>query len=206
MYQKIFAKLAELHPGLHKGFLGFIAKQLEAKITEENQIEGAIAELDKQIPIKQAAEEFQKEGDRRVTDAKKVWELNPPKKPDPDPVKKVDPPDDTPAWAKALIAEVGELRKEKILGTMKQRAAEKLKDIPEFIWAKRLIPEKEEDLPGFIDDVTNDWNGFKKEQIEKGLMSATPPAGGGGEAKLTDKAVEADITEWADKGKPKEQK
>lgn len=206
MKEKISAELVKKFPGLSKKFLGLLADKLATKVTEESQIEGALAELDNSpIPITDLATEFQKEGDRRVTDAEKEWKKKNPPKPEgktEDP-KSDDPPknDDVPEWAKALLNEVKTLKREKVQGTMKEQLKAKLKDVPESYYAKRALPEKEEDLEAFAEEVKADYSAFEGELVEKGLMSTKRPVdGNGGPANTA--AVDADIKEWANKGKP----
>lgn len=210
MFQKIHAKLVEKYPGLPKAFLGLIAKQLEAKVTDENAIEGAITELDQQFSIKTLGDEYQREGDRRVTEAQAQWNQKNPQQQQqqqqqqqgPDP--KTNPPaDEIPAWAKPLLNTIQSLVQEKTQGTIREQAALKLKDIPANYWAKRALPTKVEDLDAFITDVTTDWNDFKQEQINQGFMSADgKPAGGagaGGGGNVESKTADADIDAWATK-------
>lgn len=204
MYQKILAKLLIQFAGLPQSFLGLIAKQLEAKVTDENLIEGAITELDAQFPIKTAGEVFQSEGDRRVTDALNKWKRenpNPSPAPNPGPPNPNNPnppADDTPAWAKSLMQKIEKLEKDKAQGTIRQQIEAKLKDVPKLIWGKWALPEKEEDIETFITEATTDYASFKQEQINAGFMLAEKPAGGGGGGEAgNDKAISKDIEEWA---------
>ena len=67
---KILAQLVKDYPGLSKHVLGLIADKLAAKVTDESEIEGAIAELENTpISIKDYADFLQKETDRRVAAA-----------------------------------------------------------------------------------------------------------------------------------------
>jgi hypothetical protein len=70
MKEKILAELVKKFPGLSKEFLGFWAEKMAVKTTEESAIEGAIGELEKlPIPLTDLAAAFQKEGDKRATEA-----------------------------------------------------------------------------------------------------------------------------------------
>lgn len=206
MYQKILAKLLIQFAGLPQSYLGLIAKQLEAKVTDENQIEGAISELDAQFPIKPAGEEFQKEGDRRVTDAQKAWaakqqqgQQQQQQGQQSQQSQSSQQPDDTPAWAKVLIGKIDKLEKEKAQGTIRQQIEAKLKDVPKIIWGKWALPEKEEDIEAFITEATTDYAAFKQEQINAGFMNAEKPEGGQGGGGGNDKAIDKDIEDWASK-------
>lgn len=205
MLQKILAKLVQLYPGLPQSYLGLIAKQLAAKVTEESQIEGAITELDGQFPIKEGGEEFQKEGDRRVTDAQKAWTAKQQQSQQQQQGQgdnKKDPKegDETPEWAKSMMAEIAQLKKDKAQGTIRQQIEAKLKDVPKIIWGKWALPESEDQIDTFVQDAVKDYTEFKQEQINKGFMLAEPPEGGegagGGGGSANTKAVESAIDNW----------
>lgn len=203
MREKILAQLVSKYAGVSKNALGLLADKLAKKVTEESGIEQAITDLDNAYPITEFAADLQREADRRVGDAKKEWEKkNPPTPPklDNPPINDPPKPDEMPAWAKTLVDQVANLTKEKAHGTIQAKAKELLKDVPEVIWKGRALPENEDGLDGFVQEVTKDYNDYKQDQINKGLMSATPPAGsgdgkpsGGGDKK----AIDANIVEWA---------
>lgn len=201
---KILAQLVAKFPGVSKKFLGLWADKLAAKVTEESGIQGAVDELDNlPIPLTELATEFQREGDRRVTEAEQARKKpNPPaKKPgktedDPEEPAPSNSNDEAPAWAKSLMEDVRAMKAEKVQGTMKTKAADLLKDVPEKFYAGRALPEKEEDLQAFVDTVKGDYTTFKQELVNQGLMSATPPAGAGEPAKLKDSTFDAVIDGW----------
>jgi hypothetical protein len=206
MREKILAQLVSKFPGVSKKFLGLWADKLTPKVTEESQIQGVIDELDKlPIPITDLATEFQKEGDTRVTEAEKKWLKNPPKKDDPktDPTPKKEgdtTTDDAPAWAKSLIESnqklsqtVENLQKEKTQSTIREKISsnEKLKEVPAVLWNKRALPEKEEDVEAFIEDVVKDHTAFTQDLADKGFAQVskpvvgTPAKAGGGQEKVS---------------------
>lgn len=91
---------------------------------------------------------------------------------------------DEPAWFKAyrekqeqesveLKNKIGSFEKEKTQGSIKQKLAERLKELPANYWSKRAMPEKEEDLEAFVTEVQTD---YKTDFIEPGLI--TNPGGG----------------------------
>lgn len=207
---KILAQLVTKYAGVSKKALGLIADKLAKKVTEESGIDQAITDFDNAYPITDFAADLQREGDSRVGEAKKEWEKKtPPKK---DPPKTEDPnddppkPDDMPAWAKGLMEQVSAIAREKNQGTIKSKAKDLLKEVPETFWGGRSLPEKDEDLQTWVDGVSKDYEAFKQTLVDQGLMSATPPAGGGGtpgaDGKVNEKTIDADIKAWADKGKP----
>ncbi len=219
---QILAKLVLKYPGLSKEFLGQLATRLAKTVTVEDQIEGKLTELDTlPISIEDQAAMFQSEGDRRVSAAKTEWEKkNPPKKPKSSKTDDDEDDDDfvepQPGKAKKDDSEIGKLTKlvttlagtvntlvaEKTQTTMKQKAAEKLKDVPDIVWNKRALPEKEEDLDAFVAEVTNEWTVFKQDKKNEGLLGNPVPGGPGaaGAGVVTGKE-EADIEAWAVKEK-----
>jgi len=218
MREKILAQLIAKYAGVSKTALGLIADKLAKKVTEDSGIDQAITDFDNAIPFTEFAADLQREPDRRVGEAKKEWEKKNPKPGPPKPEDNPDPapPDDMP-WLKTLTnqlktlgEQVSTLAKEKTQGTIKSKATELLKEVPGSFWNGREIPDREDDLQGFVDNVTNDFNAFKQEQIDKGFMTATPPGGGGADGgaangKMTtaaEKAIDADIASWASKNKP----
>jgi hypothetical protein len=214
MREKILAQLVTKYPGVSKQALGLIADKLAKKVTEESGIEQSITDFDNAVSITEYAAELQREGDRRVGDAKKEWEKKKPKPAagnDKTETNTDDPPpsgDDAPAWAKTLMQQVQTLTAEKMQGSIKSKVAEKLKDkVPEKFYGKWALPSKEEDIETFVSTVEKDWTDFKQEQVNAGLMSATPPAGGGGSGGSKggpgDAKVDADIKAWGEKNKKK---
>lgn len=103
--------------------------------------------------------------------------------------------EEPPAWAKAMQEELKALRTEKVQGTMKTKAAELLKGVPEKFYAGRALPEKEEDLEVFVETVKSDYTGFQQDLINQGLMSATTPTGGEA-GKVNEKAFDASVDAW----------
>lgn len=194
MREKIIAQLRKMFPGvnLSAARLNAIADKLAAKITDETEIEVKLNDLNDIMPFADIA----KEDDRVRTLEAKVRDIKPadpakPQDPAPDPAK----PDEAAALLKALIQKVDSLQADKVAGGMRATLKAKLKDVPESYYAKRALPEKEEELEAFIEEVNNDYSAFKQDLVTQGLMSSTPPAGGsgGGNAEAGKKDIEA----WA---------
>lgn len=180
---KILAKLVALYPGLSKEVLGLIATQIATKVTEESGIDQAITDYDNAASIKTLAEEFQKEGDRRVSTAQKEWEKkNPTKKPGKTDKPEENKEDETAVLLKTLLEEVKTLKADKAQSSIRDKIKEKLKDakIPEKFYAKWALPEKEEEVDAFVESITSDYTSFKQEMINQGLMQETPPENGSG--------------------------
>lgn len=95
--------------------------------------------------------------------------------------------DEVPAWAKELIGTVQTLAKEKTLTTIKSKVADKLKDkgIPDSFYKRWTLPEKDEDVDQFVQDIESDWKELKQTENNQGLQNSSgAPAGsrGGGKA------------------------
>lgn len=213
MRSKILAKLKEKFPGLSAEFLGLLAIQMEKKVTEESQIEGAVTALDNlPIPVTELAAEFQKEGDKRVTAALKKWKEENPDKPDPKPDPKPNP-DPKPGDANAeLLKEIREMRAE--VATMKtqqlqkslgEQLTAKLKEakIPLHLAKGRTIA-KTEDLDTIFGEIESDYKEIEQGFIDRGLASATPPIGGHG-GPVNTSNIDKDIVDWGKKTSPVKQ-
>lgn len=73
MYEMILAQLMAKNPGVPKAVLGLLATKMLAKVTAEDQIEGAITDFESNslVSIADYAALLQKDGDKRVADALK---------------------------------------------------------------------------------------------------------------------------------------
>lgn len=185
--ERLKAKLPDLKAqNLTEKRLNAIADRLHNKfpdLTEEADYDAKIDELNDLTPFAEIAKQ-----DDRIRTLEKNPNPLPKKKPTP-PKKEndgeeegSDDTDDTPAWAKALIeqnkalaTEVNNIKKEKALGSIKQKAAEKLKEVPERFWNKLPLPEKEDEIETFVADVQSDYTAFKQELVNQGFSQVTPP-------------------------------
>ncbi|MBC9913181.1 hypothetical protein [Chitinophaga varians] len=212
---QILAKLGVKFPGLSKQLLGLIADKLAAKVTEEDQIEGAITALDDlPIPIPEYAKFLQQESDRRVTEA-----LNK-SKDDPDDDQEREDTKDTTAKSKkkesddpiakltglvaTLTEQVTNMQKDGTKKTYTEKLHARLaeKKISPIL-AKNISVESDEELETAVAEIEANHTALKQELINQGLAGGKPPLGGtGGDATKTQ--VEAAIGEWADKHKPQD--
>ncbi len=226
---KIFALLVTKYPGAAKKFLGLLATQIAKKVTEESKIEEAITSLDEITPISDLAADFQKEADRRITDAKKEWEKKNPAKGAGDSEGDDEEEDDdssgsqgqgtkkkspgkTPAWAEALIKsnevlnqKVEALTTEKAQNSIQTKLAEKLKDkVPAKFYAGRALPAKEEELDDHVAAIEKDYTEFKQDLVNQGLLvnggSPLTSSSGGSTGK-----EKSDIKAWAEKKQQQQQ-
>lgn len=196
MRDKIYAALVAKHPTLSKHFLGLIATQIAKKVTDEDGIEQGITDFEALASIPELATDFQKEQDRQIGAAKKKWEKEKPNPATTKPAVDVDADEEedddpegqpaatdkpkpkgdrTPAWAKALMADVQSLKSDKLTQSItdKLKAHPKLIDVPESMWKKRVQPTKDEDIDAFVNDVVADY------EVIVPVGGASRPATGG---------------------------
>jgi hypothetical protein len=78
--------------------------------------------------------------------------------------------DDMPAWFKTYKeeteAKLNGFLKEKQQATIQQKLAEKLKDTPNPFWQKRKLPETDEEVDAFVEEVQTDWTAFSKDHVK----------------------------------------
>lgn len=201
MWEKIFAQLAAKHPGVSKAVLTLLAKKLADKVTEESQIEGAITDFEANSPIsvKDYADFVQQQGDSRVTEAKKKWDVES-KKPDPnkpDPETKDDNPNDMPAWAKALQQSVTTLGQQfaakKTESTLEDLVAKaKAKGIPEA-YARKTIIGEDFDLDSSLSALESEWTAIKQADLNTQVAGEKVVTG----VKATGKEVSSAIANFA---------
>jgi len=198
MKLKILAELKKKFPGLQNEFLLFIAAKLEAKVKEDSEIEGAITELDTILPIKEQADFFQSESDRRVTEAKKKFEAE--KKPA-DETKKDDKPEEltgdakTMEMLKTLSDKLEAFEKKESISKLSEKFKLKLaeKKIP-LQFAKRVVIESEDQMDALLTEVEADYNDVIQSKTDQDLEVSTPPKGGNGKtSKLASKEEVADV-------------
>lgn len=203
MKTKILAELKKKFPGLPTEFLGFIASKLEAKVTEESQIEGAITELDNTLPIKDQADFFQQESDRRVTAARQKFEADNKKddsnnkKDDKSDDKKDDSKNDISAQFKELSDRLSAYEKREAQAKLSESFHKKLieKKIP-VKFAKGRVIETEDQLETVLAEVESDYEEVKQELANEGLGGSKPPKGGDGKtSKLASKEEVNDVIE-----------
>lgn len=194
MYRvKILAELVKKFPGLSKEFLGFIASKLEPKVTEETQIEGVINELDNSpISIPDQAGFFQKESDRRVTEAQTKWKKENPIPPskkkkgedDPEEDDENEPATGTAAAIKKLQEDLdkrfAELDKKSLQVSLTEKLHTKLKEkkIP-LVLAKGRNVESEEALEALVAEIEADHLEIRQGLSDQGLqeLSGSPILG-----------------------------
>jgi hypothetical protein len=185
MKEKILAELKKKFPGLSNEFLGFLAIKLEPKATDETQIEGAIDELDKILPIKDQAAFFQSESDRRVTSAEKTLrdkydfkEKGAPQ--DPPDEKQKKGADEYEKRMAAIDAKLAEIESREARQKLNDAFIKKLADekIP-LSFARGHVIEKPEDIEKAFTEASNEYAAVKQEFINQGFSQETEPVIGG---------------------------
>lgn len=183
MKEKIIQKIRELFPNvnLSKERLDAIADKLAAKITEEDQIEERVNDLNEVVPFAEIA----KQDDRvRTLEAEvKKKAANPTDPPNPTNDPPTDPPkptDDTPKWAKTLLEKVEKLESGKIATSRREKVLEKLKDADEKYRNRvlrdfdRMRIDSDEDFETVLSDIESDFVDFKQLQSDIGLGNDSP--------------------------------
>jgi len=205
MKEKILTFLKSKLTGVSESFLSGVADTWSKTITDEKDIETVLSDGIIET-IKYSATELQKEGDRRATAAQETALKNFREKhglnEDGTPIKKVGRPPkvkdddsdlDEPAWFTAfkeqqnetittLKSEIESQKQEKTLASLAEKVSkhEKLKDIPQsYLKGRNLIPKSEAEIDQLVASIETDYNGFKQEMAEKGVVISIPPAGDG---------------------------
>jgi hypothetical protein len=193
MKDQIVAKFKAKFPAvtLSNKRLDEIADRLSKKVTNEEEIDAKLDEMNELLPFA----DIQKSDDKIRDLNGKLKTATQPATTSQDQSTSTttqDNADDTPAWAKALVEsnqqlaqKLAVMEKEKNQQSMLQKigAHEKLKTIPEsrrnILLKGRALPEKDEDLETFVDGFKADYDAFVTEENNEGLINGHKPAGGG---------------------------
>jgi hypothetical protein len=227
MKEKIVLFLKTKLNGVQESYLQGVAEHYSKTVTDEKQIETTFTDGVIDL-LKLNASLLQAEGDKRATEAQKTALKNfqekhgldengkliddPSKRGPGRPKKDVEPDPDEPKWFTAykkeqqeatekLTAEIEKQKQEKTLASLAEKVSkhEKLKDIPaSYLKGRNLIPKSEAEIDQLAASIETDYNGFKQEMAEKGVVISVPPAGGGQQGeKVT-------INDYLDEKFPKE--
>jgi hypothetical protein len=181
MKEKILAALKTKYTNLgfgEKAFAG-VAEYLATTVTEENQIETAIAGVE---PLLKS---FQGDIDKRVNDAVAKTKAELEKKPDTaaeaaakaaaEAAAKA--AGELPQWAKEMQAKLEAYEKKESQAALSQRLRDKLKEkgvTESFLKRMSLTVESESDIDKLAGEIEADFVATKQELINKGLVSETP--------------------------------
>lgn len=224
MKGKILAALKTKYGNLGFGDKAFegVAEMLAATITEEENIETAVAgveallksfqgDIDHRVSAlkteneklkKQQQTKGQEQGGAPAASGKGTTETR---------------TDDMPAWAKAfgkqmetLAAGLSELKSGKTIETRKQVLETKLKDANPKFKAKalkdfgRMKFESDEDFDNFVEETITDAEDFTQAAVDQNMGAQGRPLQG---TKANNaKAIDADIEAWAKKNQPAAEK
>lgn len=195
MKEKIIAAIKAKYPAINlsKKRLDAIAAKIETKvIDDETKIDAALETYNDFNPLADIA----KQDDAIRNYEAKLKSQQPPKKEE---EKKEDSelPDDTPAWAKSLIEsnktlseKLASIEGEKKVSTIKSTIASKLKEVPATYWEDWAIPDKDEDVEGFIEKVNTKYTAFTKDLTDKGIAVVPMPGSGGRKAETKEATKE----------------
>jgi hemerythrin len=189
--------------GVPENFLLGVADTWSKTIKDEKDIEATLTDGIIET-LKLSASHLQSEGDKRVNQAKldlKTWlkdhglneDGTPIKKDEPPKKSKSEPDPNEPSWFKEYRekkdAEYAELKtklekqeQEKELSALvdKVKTHEKIKNIPaSFLRGRNLTPKSEGEIDQLVASIETDYNGFKQEMAEQGVVISVPPSGGG---------------------------
>lgn len=206
---RLKAKAKALGVNLSQKRIDAFADRLHKKnpdITDEADHDARIEELHELQPLDEVAKA---DDYARTLETKAKAQSQ--KKQDDDPPSNDDPKDDdqVPKWAQKLMSEIDGLKKSQTTTSIREKLVAKLKDkegkdlVPATFYKGRTLPEKEEYLDSFVEELRADWDSFRQEQINAGFMSETAPRGGGALSGPAPTGKEdAEITAWAEKSKP----
>lgn len=164
-----------------------MAEILAVTVTEESQIEAAI-EIQKPM-----LQEFNGNINHVAAEAAKKVKPEktekPPKVEKTEKAEKTDDDSEMPSWAKKLLADNTELKtkfeaqeKEKTSAALTDKVVkhEKLKGIPaSWLKGRNLIVNSEAEIDQLVAGIETDYNGFKQEMAEQGVVISVPPSGQG---------------------------
>lgn len=194
MKTKIVAFLKTQLQGVPEKFINGVAELYSKTILDEKDIEtvlnGATIEA-----LKYSANELQVEGDKRATSALKTYlekhsltEDGKSTKPE-QPKTEAPKPEEAPAWAKDLQAKFLSLdekikssEKEKTYASLSGKVADKLKEkgIPtSFYKGRTMAIESEDQIDQLIASVETDFQSFKQDLTEQGVIVQKPLMGSG---------------------------
>ncbi len=194
MKDKILLALKAKFPKLSDARINALADKLANKVTEENDIDGKIDDLNDIMDFASIIKQ-----DEKI--AKLEAEKKEAKKKSTEPVK--DEPSDEPtdedqgesakkeripAYVKKMMekleslgTELAGFKSEKSQSTIKQKLADRLKEIPStFKWDKWALPEKEEDIDAFVTEVETSYKDHAQGDANVGFSRMTPPKVGAG--------------------------
>ena len=192
LIKQIKARLKVLYPGvnLSNKRIEAIAAKIDAKITEEDEIDDALSTYDEYNPFAEMARDDDRERLRlkKESETTKTSEQIAAEKEAADKEPVLDP--EMPAWAKALVTSTQALAKglesiqgEKLTNTRKQQYESKLEGVPAKVKAKALKDfskmkfETEDEFNEWLTETETDVEDMIQEESNNGLTNQTPVRG-----------------------------
>ncbi len=190
-----------------------IADRLHTKnpeITEDAEHDKLIDDLDEVIDFKELArlEDQVRTAEAKLKPSKPAETKKSDDDPDEEDEEEKPKRDRTPSWAKGLIdsnkimaEKLERFEGEKTRQTIREKIAnhEKVKGkIPEKFYGKWQLPEKEEDIDSFIEDVATDYSEIVQENVNQTLLGGRQPISGskGANDKPTEKELDSIIDKF----------
>lgn len=203
MKEKILAELKAKFAGqLTAKFMESLSERLAVKVTKEEEIEGAIAELENS-PIK--ITDLQSEGDRRATELQSKFQKTKAdleaeleelktKKPGQDPPTKQEGSDQIKALEDRLAAFEQKDKERELRATLTERA--KAKNIPAAL-LKNVSITSVDDIDEAVSNLEKEAQEIRQAWINDGVVGEKPskPDGGAG----TDEQIKDDIEKYSKK-------
>lgn len=196
MQDKIKARLKEKFPGvnLSQTRIDAIADKLSSKITDENEIDTKLDELNDVHPLSEIA---------KYDDWQRSKQQKKPAQQQQQSQSSTDPNDepDLKSMFAELQKEINNLKTERQRQSLQEQLVKKAaeKKIPAVLLKGRVV-ESEDQLDSVLAELEADHNDYKQALNNEGFKQASPPAGGSG-GKQTDKQVLNAIDAWASKDK-----
>ncbi len=124
------------------------------------------------------------------------------KKPDGKQATQDPPSDEPPAWAKALQEKIDRLESEKQQSQISQKlfSHEKLKGVPKTFMDGRALPDKEEDIDTYAENLSKQWIGIKQSISDENFQAGNKPAFSTQQTAGSDK-VSSEMKSFLDKKK-----
>ncbi len=205
MRDQIIAKFKAKFPAvsLSNKRLDAIADRLATKITDENEIDTKLDELNDLHPFA----DIQKSDDQ-IADLKSKLKQKPDQSSSNQQQDKADDKstdNEPPEWAKGMMSELAEFRREKTAGAVKDKvfAHEKLKNVPKSYYDKWALPESEEGINAFVENVETGYKSFRQELGGQGVIIPEKPVAG---SQTTDGKVSGMMTTYLENKKAKADK
>lgn len=201
---KILAELRKKYAGLPIAMLELVAAKLAESTSDETGIQAAIDSIDAMpIPITEFAGLLQREGDRRVSEAKKSFEKsnkgsNENQNEGNQNQNQNENDSEIMKTLRSMQEQLAQFQRKDQQATLTQRLNDKLKEkkIPVQL-AKGRVIESEEQIDSVLAEIENDYTELQRELGNQGFIKQPTPSGGTGGAPTNAKELESVVKGWA---------